>query len=136
MADVSDPSELFDLELHEDDKAQDSDDDRIELDDVSTWIHTNIHVYYIYKKINYAATATAAGAAFAHPCPPPLEIFLLCLPSLCLYVIVCIRLYVCVCVYRCSQKFAFSLFGKPNSQAAYLLRKCSDHLTKTRRRTR
>lgn len=34
MADVSDPSELFDLELHEDDKAHDSDDDRIELDDV------------------------------------------------------------------------------------------------------
>jgi len=38
MADVSDPSELFDLELHDlelqDDKARDSDDDRIELDDV------------------------------------------------------------------------------------------------------
>lgn len=56
-----------------------------------------MYIIYMYKKINYAATATAAGAAFAHPCPPPLEIFLLCLPSLCLYVIVCIRL--CVCVY-------------------------------------
>lgn len=48
MADVSDPSELFDLELHEDDKAQDSDDDRIELDDVSTWIHTYTCTYIIY----------------------------------------------------------------------------------------
>lgn len=48
MADVSDPSELFDLELHDDDKAQDSDDDRIELDDVSTWIHMYIHMYIIY----------------------------------------------------------------------------------------
>lgn len=48
----------------------------------------------------------------------------------------CVYVYVCVCIYRCTQKFAFSLFGKPNSQAAYLLRKCSDHLTKTRRRTR
>lgn len=48
MADVSDPSELFDLELHEDDKAQDSDDDRIELDDVSTWIHTYTCILYMY----------------------------------------------------------------------------------------
>lgn len=43
-------------------------------------------------KINYAAAeaaaAAAAGAALAHPCPPPLKIFLLCLPSLCQYVCV------------------------------------------------
>lgn len=35
MADVSDPNELFELELHDGDNPQDSDDDRIELDDVS-----------------------------------------------------------------------------------------------------
>lgn len=63
---------------------------------MDTYIH--MYIIYVYKKINYAATATVAGAAFAHPCPPPLEIFLLCLPSLCLYVIVCIRLCVCVCI--------------------------------------
>lgn len=44
---------------------------------------------YYYMKINYAAAeAAAAGAALAHPCPPPLKIFLLCLPSLCQYVCV------------------------------------------------
>lgn len=51
MADVSDTSELFDLELHEDEKARDSDDDRIELDDVS-------------NRINYAAP----GHQTTHPC--------------------------------------------------------------------
>lgn len=35
MADVSDPNELFVLELHEDENPRDSDDDKIELDDVS-----------------------------------------------------------------------------------------------------
>lgn len=36
MADVSDASELFVLELHEDENPRDSDDDKIELDDVSS----------------------------------------------------------------------------------------------------
>lgn len=36
MADVSDPNELFVLELQEDENPRDSDDDKIELDDVST----------------------------------------------------------------------------------------------------
>lgn len=44
MADVSDPSELFDLELHEDDKAHDSDDDRIELDDVSKRVYICMNI--------------------------------------------------------------------------------------------
>lgn len=47
MADVSDPSELFVLELHEDENTRDSDDDKIELDDVSTpikqWNISSIH---------------------------------------------------------------------------------------------
>lgn len=42
MADVSDASDVFDLELHEEDSARDSDDDKIELDDVSDLI--NIYI--------------------------------------------------------------------------------------------
>lgn len=76
MADVSDTSELFDLELHEDDKARDSDDDRIELDDVS-----NI--------VNYAAARQLSDplslALAAHPYMCCTYDFPLCLPSsLCL----------------------------------------------------
>lgn len=51
MADVSDPSELFVLELHEDENTRDSDDDKIELDDVSTPPHQtmeHIHHPFIY----------------------------------------------------------------------------------------
>ncbi|EDV97746.1 ribosomal protein S6 kinase beta-2 isoform X2 [Drosophila grimshawi] len=45
MADVSDTSEVFDLELHEDDKARDSDDDRIELDDVDLEPELSINLH-------------------------------------------------------------------------------------------
>ncbi|EDW18535.1 ribosomal protein S6 kinase beta-2 [Drosophila mojavensis] len=45
MADVSDTSELFDLELHEDEKARDSDDDRIELDDVDLEPELSINLH-------------------------------------------------------------------------------------------
>lgn len=38
MADVNDANEVFVLELHEDEHPRDSDDDKIELDDVSCHI--------------------------------------------------------------------------------------------------
>lgn len=42
MADVNDANEVFVLELHEDEHPRDSDDDKIELDDVSSTFHFSI----------------------------------------------------------------------------------------------
>lgn len=124
MADVSDPSELFDLELHEDDKAHDSDDDRIELDDVSKRVYICICINLYENKLR-----SSGGGSSSRGCAcPPLSASAQDFPSLFTF-----ALSVCLCV--CSRKFAFSLFGEPNSEA-YLLRKCSDHLTKTQRTRR
>lgn len=66
MADVTDASGVFDLELHEEENPRDSDDDRIELDDVSTLFvnlsnfNTTFHLsitlkkYFIYKKRTFS----------------------------------------------------------------------------------
>lgn len=43
MADVTDSSGVFDLELHEEENPRESDDDRIELDDVSTLFFNSIN---------------------------------------------------------------------------------------------
>lgn len=80
-------------------------------------------------KINYAAAEAAAAELRGCACPP-LSALAQDFPSLFTF-----ALSVCLCLCVCSRKFAFSLFGKPNSEA-YLLRKCSDHLTKTQRTRR
>lgn len=63
MADVSDPSELFDLELHEDDKAHDSDDDRIELDDVSK----RICIYFYENKLRSSGGGSSRAEGLRLP---------------------------------------------------------------------